>query len=283
MSYILTPYVYEPLLRLSEDVAKLKELIDDAILDARTNPFGTLQVIFVGETHRTRDELRRNEVLQYALQRKDVLILLERGMVQGSLKSACSESDLVAIEPNREELSSGSDTRNDLAFTLAMDLLHQEATKKKALLIFFGEDHEKKIRQRFIVYVSTGKIKRHVEWHFYPTAAELLAKGPRAGSLSATHTLVGYTTITSDDAAEFFLFPTMPLRKTLVLGLSDKATAANTIGLVVGVYIKKSEAALIQDIAAYVPNADYALGVENGLKSYDSDRVATAYVRLALD
>lgn len=275
---VLTPFIYESLFKTSEDVAKLQDILEQAVLDALTST--TLQVVFVAETHRTRDEARRLQILLYALKRADVLILLERGMVTNKVKIACAGSDLVAIEAEHVSLSSGNDARNDLAFSLAMELLDQKAAEKKALLILFGEEHEKKIRQRFI---TTKKLDRHVEWHVYPSSADLLLAGPRGSSLSATHTRVGYTTITSDDGAEFFLYPSQLLSKPLVLDLSSKVAAAQINGLVVGVYIKNSENALIQDIAQYVPNSAYSLSIQNGQVSQTSDIAATAHVRLALD
>ncbi|MFO0757492.1 MAG: hypothetical protein U0359_13425 [Byssovorax sp.] len=278
---VLTPFIYEALYRTSEDVSKLKEILDDAAHDALTSP--TLQVVFVGETHRTRDEDRRMAILAYALKRNDVLILIERGMVTSNhsdLKIACASSDLVAIEPEHESLSSGDDARNDLAFSLAMDLLSQRAAAKKALLILFGEDHEKRIRQRFI---TTTKLNRHVEWHVYPSANDLLLAGPRGSTFSSTHTRVGYTNLTNDDDAGFFLYPEQLLSKELVIELSSKQAAEKLKGLVVGVYIKNSENALIQDIGQYVPNEAYSLSIQNGHVSQTSDRAATAHVRFGLD
>jgi hypothetical protein len=147
---------------------------------------GAMTYAFIGEYHASGiDVARRNKaVAQFAVEGR-AGIVLERGLRDqyAELRSALAGRDNTVIETS--ELGSSDDGRNsEIATAISESLVGDVAAPRiKTVLIFFGQDHEEKIRG-YVEQAYSGK-SATAEWLSFRSITETVENLPDPAYVNA--------------------------------------------------------------------------------------------------
>jgi hypothetical protein len=162
MATITGEVSFKTMWNLDRDVGDIVTTIENAITASK----GVGTVFFIGETHKIGFDLdRRHRVYAHFVGDERVTIMLERGMNEVRQGNVMQENNF---------FESGSDARNEQVVMYLNNEL-TPATQARPILVFFGQEHEPRIKQ---LIAQTFPATMRLRWVLVPTMGDFVANEP---------------------------------------------------------------------------------------------------------